>query len=321
MPKLVVLPPQDSLRREWAGRLQEALSDFQIVEAETDGDARREVPAADAAFGRMLPEWLRLATRLRWLHSPQIAPDAGFYYAELAEHPVVVTNPRGTFDDCLGEHTLMYVLALARGLPYYMDAQRRRCWDTEARQSPYVDLASSTALVVGVGYIGREVARMCAAFGMNVLGVDARWEFDVPGVEQHTPEELDELLPQADFVLVTVPHTPRTEGMWERRRFGLMKNSAYFVNVGRGRTTRLDDLVEALKSGEIAGCGLDVFEVEPLPEEHELWSLPNVLLTPHIGAKDAESVPERQFQIFLDNARRFARNEPLRNVVDKTEWY
>jgi phosphoglycerate dehydrogenase-like enzyme len=109
--------------------------------------------------------------------------------------------------------------------------------------------------------------------------------------------------------------------MWHAQRFARMKASAYFINIGRGRTTRLDDLVAALQRGEIAGCGLDVFEQEPLPAEHPLWSLPNVLLTPHIAVKDAENLPERRYQVLLDNARRFAAGEPLRNVVDKAAWY
>src|SRR5690606_15014535 len=96
-------------------------------------------------------------------------------------------------------------------------------------------------------------------------GVDARWEWDVPGIERHGPDELDALLPEADFVITTVPHTPETEGMWDAARFGAMSRDAYFINIGRGMTTRLDDLVAAIKGGEIAGAGLDVFEVEPLP--------------------------------------------------------
>jgi phosphoglycerate dehydrogenase-like enzyme len=109
--------------------------------------------------------------------------------------------------------------------------------------------------------------------------------------------------------------------MWDRRRFQLMKPTAYFINIGRGLTTRLDDLVAALDAGEIAGCGLDVFEVEPLPSDHKLWMLPNVLLTPHIAVKDAGNIPDRQFAILLENARRFAEGAPLRNVVDKASWF
>jgi phosphoglycerate dehydrogenase-like enzyme len=156
---------------------------------------------------------------------------------------------------------------------------------------------------------------------MRILGIDARWEFDPLGVEKHGPEELDALLPHSDFIIVTLPHTPQTEGMWDARRFGLMKPSAYFINIGRGMTTRLDDLVAALEVGTIAGCALDVFEVEPLPADHKLWTLPNVLLTPHIAAKDAADIPERQFAILLENAQRFAAGQPLRNVVEKESWF
>ena len=109
--------------------------------------------------------------------------------------------------------------------------------------------------------------------------------------------------------------------MWNKARFQAMKNTAYFINVGRGRTTRIDDLTEAIEEGEIAGCGLDVYEIEPLPSEHPLWSLPNVLLTPHVATLNAENIPERRFQILLENARRFSAGEPLKNIVNKAAWY
>ncbi len=318
---LLIMPPVDELKRSWAERLQAALPDYRVVLARNEADARGELPSADAVFGWVPPDLLPLAEKLRWLQSPQIAPPADFYYPALREHAVVVTNPRGTFNDHIAGHIMMSVLSLSRGLPDYLEAQRQRRWDPDARRSPYIDLATSTALIVGVGGIGQETARLCAAFGMRVIGVDARWEFAVPSIEKHQPEELDTLLPHADFVIVTVPHTPQTEGMWNAARFALMKPTAYFINIGRGLTTRLDDLVAAIETGEIAGCALDVFEVEPLPADHKLWTLPNVLLTPHIAAKDADNIPERQFEILLDNARRFANDEPLRNVVDKSVWY
>lgn len=321
MLKLVMMPPQDELRREWAARLRNELAGYRVVSAVDHEEARREILDADAAFGWVPPDLLPLAARLRWLQSPQIAPPADYYYPALVEHPVVVTNPRGTFNDHIAQHVLMFMLALARGLPDYLHAQWERSWDEDARKGPYVDLGAATALVVGVGGIGQETARLCAAFRMRVIGVDARWEYDVPAVERYAPEDLDRLLPEADFVIVTIPHTPQTEGLFHRDRFRRMKSTAYFINIGRGRTTRLDDLVVAIEQREIAGCALDVFETEPLPREHKLWSLPNVLLTPHIAAKDAENIPDRQFAILLDNARRFAANQPLRNVVDKSAWY
>ena len=109
--------------------------------------------------------------------------------------------------------------------------------------------------------------------------------------------------------------------MWQTARFQLMKPTAYFINVGRGKTMKLDDLVEAIERGEIAGCGLDVFDVEPLPSTHRLWALPNVLLTPHVAIRDADNIAERRFELLVDNARRFATDEPLHNVVDKAAWY
>ena len=133
-------------------------------------------------------------------------------------------------------------------------------------------------------------ARLLSAFGVTVLGTDARRTTAPDGVaELHRPEALDELLPRADFVILTVPHTPATEGLFDRARFQRMKPTAFFINIGRGMTTKLDDLVTVLEAGEIAGAALDVYEQEPLPSDHRLWTLPNVLLTPHMAGHGATS--------------------------------
>jgi phosphoglycerate dehydrogenase-like enzyme len=162
---------------------------------------------------------------------------------------------------------------------------------------------------------------MCAAFGMRVIGVDARRGDPPEGVaELHPPESLDDLLPRADFIILTIPHTPETEGLMNAARFKRMRTSAFFINIGRGKTTRLLDLVEALRSGAIAGAGLDVFEEEPLPPEHPLWNAPNVLLTPHTAGY-GPYLDDRRLEIIVDNARRFVHGEPLRNVVDKAHWF
>ena len=151
--------------------------------------------------------------------------------------------------------------------------------------------------------------------------VDARLQDAPAGVsELHPPEQLDRLLPLADFVILTIPHTPETEGLMNSDRFARMKPSAFFINIGRGKTTRLGDLVEALRNGTIAGAGLDVFEEEPLPSDHALWSAPNVLITPHTAGY-GPYLDERRAEIILDNARRLVRNQPLRNVVDKAHWF
>lgn len=321
MPRLMVLPPQDDQKREWAERLSRELDGYEILAPETEEEAMEYLPGVDAGYGWVPPEMLPLAENLIWLQSPQAAPPDWFYYPELVQHPVTVTNMRGIYNDHIAQHIMMYVLALARGLPYWMDAQRARRWDKEAQRYQTIDLGSATALIVGVGGIGQETARLLDAFGTKILGTDARWEWDVPMVEKHDPDELDSLLPEADFVLVTLPHTPETEGMWNRDRFRRMKSTGYFINIGRGMTTRLDDLVSALEGGEIAGAGLDVFEQEPLPEDHKLWTMSNVILTPHIAVHDAPNVEERRYQVLLENARRFAAGDDLKNVVDKVLWY
>ena len=166
---------------------------------------------------------------------------------------------------------------------------------------------------------------MCAAFGMTVIGVDARRSdalADVPwGVaELHRPDALDEVLPRGDFVIVTVPETPETQGMFGAEEFRLMKDSAFFINVGRGATVVLDDLVAALHGGEIAGAGMDVFEIEPLPADHPLWTAPGVLITPHTAGA-GPYLRERQSEIFIDNCIRFSEGRSLRNVVDKGNWF
>ena len=320
MPKYVMLPPIDDDMRAWAGRLREALPELDVVLAEDDAAAARELIDADAAYGGVPPEVLPTVERLRLLQNPYAGPPPGYYYPALADHPVTVSNPRGIYSDHIAHHIMMFILALSRGLPYWSAAQARGRWDPAARQRGYVDLAASTVLIVGVGGIGAETARLCAAFGARVVGVDPRPERDAPA-EIVPPSELDRRLPEADFVVTTVPHTPETEGMWNARRFRAMKRSARFVNIGRGMTTRLDDLVAALEAGEIAGAGLDVFETEPLPAGHPLWRMENVLITPHVAVAGAENIPERRFEIILENARRLIDGREFVNVVDKAKWY
>ena len=321
MLKFVIMPPQNDLKKWFATRLTETLSDYTVVSPETDEDARREMVDADAAFGWIPPEALSVAEKLRWLQNPDSGPFEGYFYPELIDHPVIIANPRGIYFDHISHHIMMFVLALSRGLPWYVEAQSRKVWDKEARKSPYIYLPDATALIVGVGGVGHETARLCHELGMDVIGVDPRPEYDLPHVEMHAPEELNDVLPRADFVIATTPHTPETAGMWNTDRFKRMKNTAYFINIGRGKTTRIDALADAVESGEIGGCGLDVYEIEPLPPNHKLWTLSNVLLTPHIAVREADNLPERRFHILLENARRFAAGQPLKNIVDKNRWY
>jgi len=322
MPTLLMLPPQTATTRAWAARVADALPGLDVIVAEDPAQAAHVATYADAAFGTMPPALVRTAAKLRWLQAPQAAPPAGYYTPELVAHPAVVTNFREIYNDHIGAHIMAFVLAFARGLHLYIPRQLRREWRPEPGEtSGVLHLPETTALIVGVGGIGAETARLLAALGMTVLATDARRSAPPAGVaELHPPDALDSLLGRADFVILTVPHTPATEGFFNRARFSRMKKSAFFINIGRGMTTRLDDLVAALNAGEIAGAALDVYETEPLPADHPLWTMPNVLMTPHMAGY-GPYLNDRRFQIIVDNCRAFASGRALRNVVDKASWF
>src|SRR5438477_1443565 len=224
MPTLLMLPPQEAKTREWAARVKSGVPGLEVIVAEDGPAARAAIARADCAFGTLPPDLLAQATRLSWLQAPQAAPPAGYYYPALVQHPVVVTNFREIYNDHIGAHIMAFVLAFARGLHHYLPLQLRREWKPAPLDTGVVHLPESTALIVGVGGIGSETARLAEAFGMRVIGIDARREDRPEGVvELHRPDALDRLLPQADFVIMTVPHTPQTEGMMNVARLTPMK--------------------------------------------------------------------------------------------------
>jgi phosphoglycerate dehydrogenase-like enzyme len=290
---------------------------------ETREGAEQAIALAEGAYGTIPADLLPRAGHLRWLQAPQAAPPAGYYYPDLIAHPVQITNFREIYNDHIAAHIMSFVLAFARGLHIYIPQQLRHEWKPSGRESDdvVVHLPEATALIVGVGGIGAEAARLAASFGMTVIGIDERRPDKPEGVaEMHRAAALDTLLPRADFVILTVPHTPETEGFFNRARFQRMKKSAFFINIGRGMTTRLDDLVAALEAKEIAGAALDVYEIEPLPPAHPLWTMPNVLLTPHT-AGHGPYLDDRRLNVLIDNAKRFVAGQKLRNLVDKARWF
>ena len=319
------MPPQTEHQRSWAARIADTLPDFDVVLPANAEDAKREIVDAEAAFGNLPADALAGATKLRWLQSPQAAPPPGYYHDELIAHPVTVTNFRGIYNDHISAHIMMMVLALSRGLPGYMRAKARHDYEKDANDAPFIFLPDSTAVIVGVGGIGGDTALHCKGFGMHVIAVDPRVGEPPAGVDELFPVgQLSSVIGRADFVLVTMPHTPENKGLFNAEMFAHMKSTAYFVNIGRGPTTVLDDLAAAIENGVIAGAGLDVYETEPLPAEHKLWDLDNVVLTPHLAAKEDEggaNLNQRRSDLLLDNARRFAAGEELLNVVDKSLWF
>jgi len=319
--KFVFLPPASDRSVTFANAMAEAVPNLEIVHCDTRDDALVALPGSAGCFGTLDPELLAAAPKLKWLAAPMAGPPKGFYFEELINSDVVVTNFRGIFNDHISTHIMAYVLVFAREMHVYFRDQFKGQWKTgsESRSSTY--LPECTTLIVGVGGIGGETARRCKEFGMHVIGVDPRVPEAPDGVDElHRPDALESLLPQADYVILTVPQTPSTDGFFDAGKFALMKNSAFFINIGRGSNVILADLDTALRDGRIAGAGLDVFETEPLPKDHPLWSAPNFMMTPHTAAS-GPYLHERRVALLVENAKRFANGEELVNIVDKRNWF
>ena len=249
---------------------------------------------------------------------------------------------RGLFSDVIADHVLGFVICLARNFHVYLRRQLQRTWEGvggEAGRSDFVSgpfisgpgvassidhatvhLADCTLGIVGAGAIGREVGRRARAHDMRVLAVDPIVR-SIPDVCDVWPQDrLHDLLSASDFVVIAAPHTPQTNKLFRRREFEQMKRTAYLINVGRGAIVDLADLTQALADGLIAGAGLDVFEIEPLPADHPLWMMPNVIITPHVAGASPR-IAERHTELLLDNIRRFVAGRPPATLVDKRRWY
>jgi len=333
--KLVIHPPVDAER---LARIAAAAGPMAVVNAADEADALRHLPDADAFFGKLTPPLLAAAPRLRWVQAPTASLEH-YLFPELAAHPCVLTNMRGLFSDVIADQVMGYVLCFARNLHVYVLQAAVGRWAPVGGEAARVaftsgpgtvndidrahrHLGGATLGVVGLGAIGREVARRAAAFGMRVVAVDPR-PADVPAeVAAVWPvDALPRLLAESEYVVVAAPHTPRSAGMFRRAQFRQMRRDAVLINIGRGALVVLDDLVAALDAGELAGAALDVFETEPLPPDHPLWRMPGrVILTPHVAGYSPR-IAGRHLDALLDNVGRFARGETLRNVVDKDEWF
>lgn len=316
--KMAILPPE--YQEEWSDEIRRAIPGAIVQVFKTAEDAGTFIQDADCAYGFVPPALFSRAKKLRWLQCNAASPDPSFWHEALVKSDVTVTNFRGIYNDHVAAHALAFVLALSRSLPQYTRLQHRNEWGTVL---PTVYLPETTALIVGLGGIGAETARLCAAFGMTVIGVDPAISTPPPHVKSvHPPESLDSLLPQTDFLILIIPETPETIRMIDARRLSLMKPGSFLVNVGRGKTVVMQDLIEALQTGKMAGAALDVFEQEPLPRESPLWSMSNVLVTPHMAAKPYSlHVPERRTRILIENCERFSQGRSLINVVDKAKRY
>lgn len=252
------------------------------------------------------------ARRLKWIHWGGAGVDA-LLFPELVESEVVVTNARGVFDRPMAEYVLGLIIAFTKRFAETWSLQSRRQWRHRLTDT----LQGKSVLIVGAGSIGRETARLCAAAGMCVSGVGRRARTGDPDFGRvHACKSLHRALPDADFVVIAAPLTPETRRLFTAEHFRRMKRSARLLNVGRGAIVDQADLVRALDTGEIAGAALDVFEEEPLPATSPLWSLPNVVVSPHMSG-DFNGYEHALAEIFIENYRRYREGEPLLNLVDK----
>lgn len=253
------------------------------------------------------------AGRLRWIQSSAAGLDHCLVPSVIASD-IQVTSASGLFANPVAEQTLALLLGLLRQIPTFFRAQLRK----EYQRQPTDDLHGRTVGIVGFGGNGRRIAQVLAPFHVRLLATDVFPTHKPEIVEALWPaDHLEQLLSTCDIVILCVPLNDQTRFLIDARALSQMKPGSYLINVARGPVVREADLIQALQSGHLAGAGLDVAQIEPLPPESPLWDLPNVLITPHVGAQAADRL-DVTTKLFCDNLRRYAAGEPLINIVDKT---
>jgi phosphoglycerate dehydrogenase-like enzyme len=312
------------LPRGLAAELERTVPGVEVVSPASRDEADAQMGDVDVilGFAARAANFAR-AKRLRWIHSTA-AGVGGVLFPALVESDVVVTNSRGLHADSMAEHAIGMMLAFARKLHHARDAQRERKWTlTEQWTSPpaFTFLRGSTLGLIGLGKVGSAIASRARALGMRVLAVRRRPTSPPdPADEQWPLGRLHDLLAASDWVVGVVPHTPETNALLGAAEFARMRPHARFLNLGRGSLIDEAALVEAIRSGRIAGAGLDVFQDEPLPAASPLWEMPEVILTPHTSGMGPDYW-QRALDQFRENLIRFQAGEPLTNVVDKRAGY
>ena len=280
----------------------------------------REIAAADATIGVCSAEVLAQAKQLQWIQWPAAGVEHCVQQPLMRERHLLLTNLQRTMGPSMAEHVLGMMLVLSRHLDYFLKEQQQARWVGD--NAPHLaDLEGKTVLVVGLGGIGTEVARRAHAFGMRVIATRASGRTGPDYVSYiGLPDELLKLAEDADFIVNCAPLTPQTTGIFNREFFASLKPGAYFISVGRGRSTVTADLIAALNGGQLAGAGLDVVDPEPLPSDSPLWRLPNLIITPHVSA-DTPLAEEQRTALLRENLRRYVAGEPMLSVVDIERGY
>jgi phosphoglycerate dehydrogenase-like enzyme len=314
VPKLILVSPNLHAQLE---ELRSAAPGVRFIEV--PGASAREIGSADAAIGVCAAEVLQQAAHLVWIQWLGAGVEGCVKQPLVHERHLLLTNMQRTAAPSMAEHVIGMMLVLSRHLDYFLREQQQSRWATDSPELS--DLEGKTLLVVGLGGIGTEVAKRANALGMRVIATRASGRSGPDFVSYvGLPDELPKLTQEADYVVNCAPLTPQTSGLFDQAFFARMKRSAYFLNVGRGKSVVTADLTRALNSGTIAGAGLDVVDPEPLPAESPLWRAPNLIITPHVSAQTAVTDAQRT-QLLRENLRRYAAGEPLLALVDVERGY
>ncbi len=291
---------------------------FVVGDVKNPATLASQVADADAILGTISPDLFRAARKLKWVHIFSAGVET-YRFPEFINSDVTLTNARVIQGPEIADHAFAFLLAFTRSLYRAIPDRPKEEWGRGAYTA--IELRGKTAVIIGVGGIGQQIALRAWAFGMNVIGVDPK-DYPLSNYVSRIvpPDRIDTVLPLADVVFVSAPHTPESEGMVGPRQFELMKKGAYFIAVSRGKLYNTEALVKALDEKRLAGAGLDVTNPEPLPKGHPLWKFENVIITPHM-ATVSDGLAARQRELIVDNVARFVKGDPLRNVVDKKKGY
>lgn len=301
----------------WIPEMKQIAPNVKFVEGRAD-NVLQEITDADAILGDITPALLKAQKKLKWVHIYSAGVER-YRFPDLLNSNIMLTNGKIIQGPEIADHAMALLLSMTRGINRAAVDRTKEEWPKGAWKA--VELRDKTAVIIGVGGIGSQIATRAHAFGMTVIGVDPKDIPFHPAISRVVPpDRLDSVLPLADVVFISAPHTPQSEKMVGPKQFELMKRGAYFVAVSRGKLYDTNALVKALDSKRIEGAGLDVTDPEPLPKGHPLWKFENVLITPHI-ATVSDGVGARYRELVFENVVRFSKGEPLRHVVDKVKGY
>jgi len=298
---------------------------LQFASANTAADIISDVEIATC--GGLSPDLITRAEKLKWIAYWSAGLD-GKITRQINERNLLLTNASGVHGPNIAEHLLAYMLMFTRRMENHLRSQINRVWERKMpfERPPAAELSGQTLGIVGLGRIGEALVVRARAFGMRVIGVkrDPSTRYDYS--EDSTPDALygmdglQDLLRESDHVCIALPHTADTHHLFNAQTIPLMKPTAYLYNVARGSIIDEDALIAALRDGQIAGAGLDVFEQEPLPQTSELWAMPNVIITPHVAGLTPHYF-ERFAKQFADNLGRYLRGDTLNNLYDPARGY